>query len=146
MQAVWEMKWLVWNLHLQEYKIIFCGQEQGLWLCKQVEWVKPWLLAETPHTQNYCRALHFMDYSRSMHVTHYILLLSKNVHEIQCTKNNRKVKLILYSTCIYLSGNGQNEPIIASVDAIKGWRRCPHHAIHFQSLQTHKLRNYKAFL
>ena len=27
--------------------------------------------------------------------------------------------------------------IITSVD---GWRGCPYHAIHFQSLQTHKLR------
>ena len=28
-------------------------------------------------------------------------------------------------------------PIITSVD---GWHGCPYHAIHFQSLQTHKLR------
>ena len=32
--------------------------------------------------------------------------------------------------------------IITSVD---GWRGCPHHAIHFKSLQTHKLRNYNTF-
>ena len=31
------------------------------------------------------------------------------------------------------------EVIITSVD---GWRGCPYHAIHFQSLQTHKLRAF----
>ena len=35
--------------------------------------------------------------------------------------------------------------IITLVDVIWGWRGCPHHAIHFQSLQTHKLRSSKPF-